>query len=255
MKNEKAEKLFQIIGEIDEGIVVEAEDVKATNVVQFQPKKQFKKLGILVASITFVTISVIGISGLFNMGSDSDSASSEMVADAPAVEEADSVNVDDDADDELFEREGQLEYPPDMNLRYITNGNINELTIPPGLLSWTFQYTDGTGYDVDADRIHLLEYSLEQIPTIIKDDDFIELMISFDTPPDAFIVRRWSVLHMGSAEEYWNDFEEIYTFDGNNEMLGFTNFMTIPNLESGWIYQIIAHWPQGSADFIFHITD
>jgi len=254
MKNEKAEKLFELIGDIDEKIIAEAETVKTkpVNVVSFQPKKHLKGIGILVASIAFIVVAVGGIAQIFNLGSD-DLASSE-IADSPIndqtvaeanrnPDQANEMDVDDE--DEFDMGEEQLEYPPAMNVVYTRDGNVNELTILPGILTWSVQNEDGRGYDIDVDRVHILKYDLQSIPTITAHNDLTELSFYFDVSPERVIVRRWSVQHLGFSEQHWDDFE-IVLVDG---------MRLDSDFEVGWIYQVIAYWSQGSADFVFHISD
>lgn len=86
-ENERAEKLFELLGEIDEQMIEEAEDVPklATKITPLPSRKSRQKLGVLVASIAFVTISIIGISRHFNLESNDDWAL-DMAAESPVLE-------------------------------------------------------------------------------------------------------------------------------------------------------------------------
>lgn len=116
MKTEKSEKLFQMIGEIDEDIVAEAEKipVTATNVISFPSNRSRRIFGILVASVVFVMVGVIGISGLFNMGSNDDWSEGDFAAESPVPEVA--VPEADSEEDELGVGEAFVDVYEEMTL-------------------------------------------------------------------------------------------------------------------------------------------
>ena len=230
MKNEKAEKLFELIGDIDEKIIAEAETVKTkpANVISFQPKKHLKGL-ILVASIAFIVVTVGGIAQILNLGSD-ESATSDMAALAPEADEELHESeldymVEEDSEDQLyFDR--SLKYNPefaDITLNVtindsILNGLINnhsQETINPS--HPYLEYFNGHQWQY-VQTIDNLDF--DDIGWIIPPGEVHEFQVNLDwyIIPEGYPLRlRKTVWPDGSFPSGWNQtylhHDLIYEFE------------------------------------------
>ena len=106
MKHEKAEKLFHLLGDIDDDIIVEVEAATTKNmsskVVWFKRKKEITRLVTASASVAFVVFSIWGFHQ-FGMQSEG-TAENEMTLEAPELnlEEDTSVEAADDPEYDLY---------------------------------------------------------------------------------------------------------------------------------------------------------
>ena len=66
MKREKAEKLFNLLGNIDDKLIAEADEVptKPTKIIQLDQKKNIMRLTTLAASVIFLAVGAWGLSQL-----------------------------------------------------------------------------------------------------------------------------------------------------------------------------------------------
>ena len=112
MKRERAESLFNLLGEIDDEIIAEAEVVekKPAKVVQLGQKKGIGHFATIAACIAFLLVCIWGISGLFGMGDDywaNDSADDGDVAlEMIQVAEEEDSDWDDDVAEAEWDEDG-----------------------------------------------------------------------------------------------------------------------------------------------------
>jgi len=187
MKTEKAEKLFQMIGEIDEDIIAEAEEIPkpVANITHFPARKSYKALGILVASIAFVTISIIGISGMFGFDGDGgDFAASDNVAEeaAPAPDaELGIWDVVDDSEDVADESDNHFDY----------RGRYEEITLEVAYLIPTLGHylPRFIPDDFNVEYVRRSTQPEEKLSLAISSDDaHIDWVISLDTSSNDEII-------------------------------------------------------------------
>jgi len=109
MKRERAEKLFNLLGEIDDKIIAEADvgENKSSQIIQFNRKRNMTRFATIAASIAFLVVSVWGV-GQFGMDSDGDEMAGDWVEDdiAMSVPEADWSDVEEEA--------GTLGFAPEL---------------------------------------------------------------------------------------------------------------------------------------------
>ncbi|MCL2559444.1 MAG: hypothetical protein FWE07_03055 [Turicibacter sp.] len=196
MKREKAEKLFYLIGEIDDALIAEAEEYDGkANVVRLGHRNKSLHMFTAAACVIFLVVGAWGLSQL-GMGSDSD----EMAADSDwAVEEAE---VADDADMEEVRIEGALgeedvtlevEILDDMTL-LSTMTNHSDSVVSPG--HPMFEYFDGEAWEA-VPLIPSIEYlDFEDIGVVIypgQEHQFSLDLSLFDIPEGYLLRLRKSV--------------------------------------------------------------
>ena len=113
MKREKAENLFNLLGEIDDQIVAEAEsfEYQSPQVIQMGRKKSRMRLITVAASVVFLAIGAFGIGFFDQFGMQSDDVALES-DDAPMAEAEDST-WETDWDDEAV---AEAEDTPDLDV-------------------------------------------------------------------------------------------------------------------------------------------
>jgi len=138
MKRERAEKLFNLLGEIDDEIIAEADVVgsKSSQIIQMGRKRNVTRLATIAASIAFLAVSVWGF-GQFGMQSENDNASN-WDADDVAMGEAEAMPDADMEEDELaydnLDIVDELKFNPDLsevvlNVDISTDGTMLHGTI------------------------------------------------------------------------------------------------------------------------------
>lgn len=258
MKTDQAEKIFQLIGDIDEQFIIEAQQVKpVAQMHNMKQKKRLKNISLLVASITFVLLSIYGISGIFNLSEREDDFAMEWESDmvempteeaevAGDTSEAEVDDTDRIGDDDMFYLNGEKPQPPVIYLQSIVAGVFHELELTPNIISWC--YIDGSGEEICemAEQQHILDDSLpRQIPSLEISDDLSALFVAIENVPlETITIRRWSVAHMGQWENKFDQFEVVAHSFGN---------LSITDIEKGWIYEIIVQFPQGIAHYVFQV--
>ena len=92
MKREKAEKLFNLLGEIDDEIIAEADVVenKSSQFIPFKQKRNMTRFATIAASVVFLAVSVWGL-GQLGMQNDEavDWVADNMAVEVPEAEDAD----------------------------------------------------------------------------------------------------------------------------------------------------------------------
>ena len=130
------------------------------------------------------------------------------------------------------EKTGTMKEPPALTVMD-ESGNAVEALL--GTYQWTYDNGDGTMAAVCADSFHPLEWEDILIPLETEDDS---ITLSFALPPDSFTVSCWS-------DEYW----------GQNHAVkdSVTRGYTVEVKEGGYVYEVTAQWPAGTASYGFYV--
>jgi hypothetical protein len=99
-----------------------------------------------------------------------------------------------------------------------------------GTYSWTIDNEDGTQTSVEADSAAPPELVRMDDPIHVTADTTITL--DFEEEPDSYIVRIWD-----EANSILSESDEI-DLSGEGEV----------------IYEVVAHWPQGTASYAFSLS-
>jgi beta-lactamase regulating signal transducer with metallopeptidase domain len=118
---------------------------------------------------------------------------------------------------------------------------LNALT---GTYSWRYMGTDGiTEATTEADSMHPLD-SVEYMDIITESDGIDTIKLNFAIPPKSYSVRRWSDAYVGNSEAFEQSFEQVKIY--NDNVIFLADY-------KGYIYEVSAIWPQGSASYSFYI--
>ena len=163
MKREQAEKLFTLLGEIDDEIIAEAEayNNKSAPIMQFPQKRRIARLMMIAASVGFVAVSVWGIGQLGMQGDEN------LVPEYDVLMEADDADIDGDwdvedaaeeADEDGWEDDGEELLFEDRRVDFIHQLTEDEL-------SAVFPSIDA---DISAVALFLNDGSLIEVEAIVK---------------------------------------------------------------------------------------
>ncbi|MDR2713501.1 MAG: M56 family metallopeptidase [Clostridiales bacterium] len=141
----------------------------------------------------------------------------------------------------------------DLELRYVTytkgendySAQKNEycLKVLTGAYYWRYLGADGiTEAVIKADSLHPLD-SVEHMDIITKPAGMDTIILKFAIPPKSYSVRRWSDAYIGNSEACKQAFEPVKVY----------NNVIFVAADKGYIYEVSAIWPQGSAHYSFYI--
>jgi len=172
MKRERAEKLFNLLGEIDDEIIAEADivETKSAKILPLSRKKVMQRYVTIAASIAFLLVCIWGVRGLvsqFDMHGDdmtADEADSDFIYNMVVDEDQDDADWDDDIvaeaedagwDDEDEEDENEQEELADRPVDFIHQLTEDELNAVFPTLDYEISATalflnDGTLIEVEG---------------------------------------------------------------------------------------------------------
>ena len=188
MKRERAEKLFDLLGQIDDKMIIEADDLKhqPVQVAHINQKRNMPRFLTIAAAVAFLMLSVGGIAGLLGqMGIGDDLADEWDLADDFEDAVYEEVSMEEVAEGEEADQEFELTPSRVDDLRinpafYDVIVNVNQSTDGMELIGTVINHSD--------EKISLDDPSLEyfdgevwwRVPTV---DDFELVDISFSIPP------------------------------------------------------------------------
>lgn len=127
--------------------------------------------------------------------------------------------------------ESILTEPPILTISTL-NGSVEALR---GTTSWLYDNGDGTWTGIESDSMHPLDSNTKQyMPTLLiastshSSKKPVEAVLQFDVTPDEVSIHCWS-------DEHWG-----HPFAKSEDIL--INDFSIELKNSGYIYEIIAHW-------------
>ncbi|MCL1872769.1 MAG: hypothetical protein FWF85_01460, partial [Clostridiales bacterium] len=145
------------------------------------------------------------------------------------------------------------DHVPDLELYYsIHTRKKNEysshkneccLNTLPDAYSWRYLKTDGiTEAAIEADSPHPLD-SVEYMDTITNSSGMDTIILKFTIPPKSYSIRRFSDAYIGNSEASGQVFEQVKVYN---------NVIFLAD-DKGYVYEVSAIWPQGSANYSFYI--
>jgi len=223
MKRERAEKLFSLLGEIDEEIIVEADIVekKPAQILKMGRNKSLRRYAMIAASIAFLLVCIWGIRGFISMdGVDNDMAFVTEEAESDWGDDDDEIG-DWDEDDADFDDEAG-DWDEDDADDWLEEESVENMF--DRQVDFTHQLTE----DQLAAVFPGLEYEVSAVAFFLDDGTLIEVegVVALPTGEQLIIlIAEGEVQHTVIDEP-----EEVsqFTISGVEVMVGdndTTNFM------------------------------
>lgn len=141
--------------------------------------------------------------------------------------------------DEIYQEPDPSE-PPSLVMEYTTELAITAATVNRGGYEWTYTDEEGLSKAEAADSAHVLEWGEELIDIKLKKP--LDMTLIFSRQPVSVEALRYDSGLIGETDIPEGEVVKVEERDGK---------LILPQVESGFVYEITGIWENGRADFGF----
>jgi hypothetical protein len=138
----------------------------------------------------------------------------------------------------------QLYSIPIMYLQYPINQEVITYELQANNYTWKYTNPDGVSSDVIGENFQHPLDNVNSLPQIAIPSNQSYIILFFSSTPLSFTSKYWPDCYAGTNEAYHTQYHYLNVMD---------NTLPLPKDEMGYIFQVNAIWPQGNANYEFHI--